>query len=267
MIIQKEGMILYKDRMNKIYEASISSFSEQIENELVKYELKKLTVDSTDCVKDFSFITKFDKLTELEIRLDYKKKIDISFVNQLNKLKVLGCPKFNGNLKNTSLVDLAYKWSDKSNISECHNLENIRVDNCSDLNELLKQIDNLSKVKQLEFWRLSEKVFNFIETNNNIENVKFTYCPKIEDLLNIGICFPNATKVTFDHCKNIKSYAPLKKLKKLQELVILESAPIDDMAFIGELPDLSSIKIGKTKIAAENKSLLEKIENVDLFMV
>lgn len=64
-----------------------------------------------------------------------------------------------------------------------------------------------------------------------------------------------------------KSYAPLKKLKKLQELVILESAPIDDLTFIGELPDLSSIKIGKTKIAAENKSLLEKIENVDLFMV
>ena len=64
-----------------------------------------------------------------------------------------------------------------------------------------------------------------------------------------------------------KSYAPLKKLKKLQELIILESAPIDDLTFIGELPDLSSIKIGKTKIAAENKSLLEKIENVDLFMV
>lgn len=245
--------------MNKIYEASISSFSEQIENELVKYELKKLTVDSTDCVNDFSFITKFDKLTELEIRLDYKKKIDISFVNQLNKLKVLGCPKFNGNLKNTRLVDLAYKWSDKSNISECHNLENIRVDNCSDLNELLKQIDNLSKVKQLELWRLSEKVFNFIETNNNIESVKFAYCFKIEDLLNIDICFPNVTKVSFDHCKNIRNYAPLKNLKNLQELVILESAPIADLFFLTEMKKLSLLKIGKTKITAKNVEVLDEI--------
>ena len=64
-----------------------------------------------------------------------------------------------------------------------------------------------------------------------------------------------------------KSYAPLKKLKKLQELVILESAPIDDLTFIGELPDLSSIKIGKTKITAKNVDILDGIPaKVDLFL-
>lgn len=57
------------------------------------------------------------------------------------------------------------------------------------------------------------------------------------------------------------------KLKYLEELTVLESAPIVDLSFLAEMKKLSMLKIGKTKITAENKNLLKRIENVDLFMV
>ena len=77
--------------------------------------------------------------------------------------------------------------------------------------------------------------------------------------------FPNLTKLKFDHCKNIKNYSPLSKLNDLEELVILESAPITDLSFLKELPKLSLLRILKTKITASNVEILDEIPaKVDL---
>ena len=80
--------------------------------------------------------------------------------------------------------------------------------------------------------------------------------------------FPNLTKLKFDHCKNIKNYSPLSKLNDLEELVILESAPITDLSFLKNMKNLSLLKIGKTKITAKNVEILDEIPaNVDLLFL
>ena len=40
-----------------------------------------------------------------------------------------------------------------------------------------------------------------------------------------------------------------------------------DMYFLADLKNLTHIKIGKTKITAENKDLFKNVKNVDLYMV
>ena len=42
---------------------------------------------------------------------------------------------------------------------------------------------------------------------------------------------------------------------------------ISNMSFLADLKNLTHIKIGKTKITAENKDLFKNVKNVDLYMV
>lgn len=57
-------------------------------------------------------------------------------------------------------------------------------------------------------------------------------------------------------------------MMNLEELFIADSAPIADLSFLKKMKKLSSLRILKTKITAENIEILDEIPaNVDLFRV
>lgn len=265
MIERKNGLILYKDEKGKVYNVSISKFSEEIREELSKYELKKITIDSTDCISDFSFIVSQKKISELIIRFDYKT-IDITFVNSLKKLEYLGAPKFIGKIENENIVNLGYRWYKMSDISECKKLEILTVHNCSDMELFISQIIKLKKLHELKFFRISSSTFPKSDEGTTVKELEFTYCPKLENIEELASNFPDVTKLKFDHCRNIQDYSPLNKLEKLQELYIFESAPITDLSFLENMKNLKLIKILKTKITAKNISFLDLIPKADLLM-
>ena len=264
MTIRKNGIIIYADKNNVVYEASISRFTDEIKSELQQYELQKLTVDSSACIDDFSIIAKINSLTSLCIRTDYKT-IEISFVNEMKNLKYLGIGKFTGVLTNQNLVHVGYVWHKKSDISQCSNIESVSISNCSDTKTFISQIVQLKKLCKLDFFRISISSFPKSDEGTTVEELEFSYCPKLEELEELPSNFPNVTKLKFDHCKNIKDFSPLAKLRNLEELVILESASITDLAFLKELPKLSLLRILKTKITAKNVDILDEISaKVDL---
>ncbi|MCR5612978.1 hypothetical protein, partial [Treponema sp.] len=82
---------------------------------------------------------------------------------------------------------------------------------------------------------------------------------RLLDLENFPSNFPNLTHLQFNHCKNIQDYSSLARLKDLEELIIIESAPITDLSFLKEMKKLSSLKIFKTKITAKNVEILDEI--------
>ena len=94
-----------------------------------------------------------------------------------------------------------------------------------------------------------------------------SYCSKLQSLDNIGRDLPKITKMTIENCKNFCSYESLSEFENLQELNIFDSTPISDVSFLANLKNLTHIKIGKTKITAENRDLLKNVKNVDLYMV
>ena len=265
MLIEKSGLRLYTDTTNKISEASITNFSNEIKAELQSYNLKKLTVDSTDCIDDFSVIASLRTLSSLIIRFDYKT-IDISFVNEMPNLKELGSPKFIGSITNKNITSIGYKWSKKNDISQCSNLQSIDVHNCSDLASFFQQIGNLQFLKKLSFFKLSAPSISIGRLNTNIEELNLSYCSKLKTLDNIGKNLPKVTKMTIENCKHLCSYEALSEFKNLQNLNIFDSSPISDLLFLANLKNLTHIKIGKTQITAENKDLLNNIKNVDLCM-
>lgn len=215
MIIDKNGIRCYTDENNKIVRAGILEFTDEAKNILSKNEIKRIYIESPDCNIDFQLLEKMSNLEVLEIHIDYKM-FDISFVNKLKKLTSLGIGKFTGILSHKGIKNMGYKWHKKGDISQCSNLEYLAVVNCSDLELFMQQIVQLEKLSQLQFFRMASSSFSPDEECTNVKELEFSYCPRIEDLLNIGICFPNVTKISFDHCKNIRDYAPLKKLKNLQ---------------------------------------------------
>ena len=265
MLIEKNGLKLYTDTTNKISEASITNFSDEIKAELQLYNLNKLTVDSTDCIDDFSVIVRLKTLSSLIIRFDYKT-IDISFVNEMPNLKELGSPKFIGSITNKNITSIGYKWHKKSDISQCSNLQSIDIHNCSDLASFFKQIDNLQFLKRVSFFRLTASSIPLCRLNTNIEELTFSYCPKLQTLDNLGNTLPKVTKMTIENCKNVCNYEALSEFKDLQKLSIFDSSPISDISFLTNLKKLTHIRIGKTQITAKNKDFLNNIKNVDLCM-
>ena len=264
MTIRKNGIIIYTDKNNVVYEASISQFTDDIKSELHQYELQKLTVDSSDCVDDFSVIAKMDSLTSLVIRTDYRT-IEISFANEMKNLKFLGIGKFTGILNNKNLIHVCYIWHKKSDISQCSNIESVSISNCADAKTFISQISQLKKLNKLEFFRIAVSSFPKSDEVTTLEELEFSYCPKLENLDGMEFDFPNLRKIKFDHCKNIQDYSSLARLKNLEELLILESAPISDLSFLKEMKKLSSLRILKTKITAKNVEILDEIPaKVDL---
>ncbi|MGN0739980.1 MAG: hypothetical protein ACI4LX_07395 [Treponema sp.] len=264
MIIKKDGIIIYTDENNIVYEVSISKFTNEIKSELQQYQLRKLTIDSSDCIDDFSIIAKINSLTSLYIRTDYKI-IEISFANELKNLKYLGIGKFKGVLNNKNLVHIAYTWHKKSDISYCSNIERVSISNCTEIFPFISQISQLKKLCKLEFFKISSSSFPKSEEGTTVEELEFSYCPKLTDLEALPSIFQNVTKLRLDHCKNIIDYTPLSKFENLQELSILESSPITDLSFLKEIKNLSLLKVGKTKISAKNVWILDEIPaRVDL---
>lgn len=179
MIIRKNGLVIYTDKNNSVYEASVSKFTDEIKSELQQYELKKLTVDSSDCAIDFSVIAKMNSLTDLCIRTDYKT-IEISFANELKNLNYLGMGKITGVLTNKNLIHIGYTWHKKSDISQCSNIESISISNCADTKTFVTQIFKLEKLYKIDFFRISSSSFSQVDETTNVEELEFSYCPKLK---------------------------------------------------------------------------------------
>lgn len=268
MIIDKDGIRCYTDENENIFHVSIRKYSDDAKQILKENEqnIKRICIESTDCLFDFSLFPKFKNLKILEIHPDYKA-YDIAFVNELTKLECLGAGKFTGVLCNDGIKKLGYKWHKKSDISKCTNIDYINVSNCSDLESFISQLSSSKKVRTLGFFRIASRSFPENVEPLPVVEVDFSYCPKLESMEGLHSSCPNVRKLVLDHCCNIKDYLPIGNLTNLEELKIFDSSPITDLSFLENMPNLKHLKIGKTKIAAENIEILENIQNVDLLKV
>lgn len=265
-IVNKGGINCYLNKDNKIERVDIYEYTETEKNILEENanDIKDIFYDSYICPVDISMLSKMKNLESLNI-YNKNKVIDISFANELKNLQGLQVEKFTGSLNNKNLKSIAYKWHEKSDISQSSNIEGIAVSNCSNIEHFISQVKELKKLQKMIFCGISSSSFPKTEIGLTINRLEFIRCPKLEDLEELPSNFPNVTKLKFDHCKNIQDYSHLAKLKTLEELVIIESAPITDLSFLKELPKLSLLRILKTKITASNVEILDEIPaKVDL---
>lgn len=266
--IKKEGLRCYLNEKNKMVKVDIYEYTE-VEKDILEQnqnDIKEIYYGSPLCFVDFSMIAKMKNLEFLHID-DRYKVFDITFANELKKLKCLGAGKFTGCLDNKNIKTVSYKWHKKSDISKSENIEAVGVFNCADMELFMSQIKELKKLRRMGFWRISSPAFPKTESGTPVTWLEFMYCPKIIDLEELSSNFPNLTHLSFDHCKNIQDYSPLARLKELEELIILESAPIADLSFLTEMKKLSLLKTFKTKITAKNVEVLDEIPaKLDLFL-
>ena len=265
-MIDKAGLRCYLNEDNKMVKVSINEYTD-VERTILEEnsnDIKDIFYNSYLCPVDFSMIAKMNNLEQLNI-YNKNKVLDISFVNELKNLQGLQVEKFTGSLNNKTLVSVAYKWHKKSDISQSSNIEGIGIFNCADIEAFMFQIKELKKLKKMMFWRISSTSFPKTDTGTPVTWLEFYYCPRLLDLENFPSNFPNLTHLQFNHCKNIQDYSSLERLKDLEELIIIESAPITDLSFLKEMKKLSSLKIFKTKITANNIKILDEIPTkVDL---
>ena len=265
-IIDKAGLRCYLNGDNKMVKVSINEYTD-VERTILEEnsnDIKDIFYNSYLCPVDFSMIAKMNNLEQLNI-YNKNKVLDISFVNELKNLQGLQVEKFTGSLNNEHLKGIAYKWHKKSDISQSSNIEGIVISSCSDIEPFMSQAKEIKKLQKIVFLGISTPSFPKTEMGLPVNCLEFIRCPKLEDLEELPSNFPNVIKLKFDHCKNIQDYSSLARLKNLEELLILESAPISDLSFLKEMKKLSSLRILKTKITAKNVEILDEIPaKVDL---
>ena len=176
--------------------------------------LKKTNEDSSanQTIKLNNFLIKNRQITKLTVFYDSSDSLDISFIGPLKKLKVF-------NFKNTK-------------------------GGCGDI-ELLKNIACLRQLKYLEFINIpyGETVMDTIFSD--LRNIRWLYISENtpQDELNWIINFHPKIEVLAIDNDSIESYKPLKTLRNLYGLIIMDS--VVDMETIQTMKNLKYLSVPK----------------------
>ena len=195
---------LYQLYCKQVKKLEIKNYVEESNLEKIKFDkyidLIELDLEGCKNIKDFSFISKFEKLENLNTSFTYIS--DISFLEKnknIKELNLYGCK----NIKDFSFI---------SQLAKLENL-NINGTKISDISFLEKN-KNI-KVLYLEGCK-NIKDFSLISKLEKLENLNISWT-KISDISFLKKN-KNIKKLDLSCCKNIKDYSFISQLEKLENL-------------------------------------------------
>ncbi len=210
--------------------------------------------------KDLDSIAEY-KGVEVLFLQDCTKETNLDFLYSLNNLKDLTIDGL--------VVDL--------NLLKLSSLEKLSID----WGKWFNSIQGNTKIKQLSIWKCKEKdlgslfaflslkelsitqsaveSLNGIEDFSSIESLTLALNKNLVDLT--GLKNISLKKLIIEDAKKIVDYSFLSEMKNLEEIKIINCAPIDSISVIENLPNLKSCRVVGTKIADKDLSALNKLDD------
>ncbi len=215
-----------------------------LENKETKLVMN-IDFELTDC----SFLNGNQFLEKIEV--NSQKKVDISFINSLPKIKeVYGqhCI-LDFEISNKNIQRIAGKWKKGFYITlECENLRNVDIALCKDVKSLLTNVSQLPNVSEFSLMKSNISDFTDLCKLTKITDLSIFYSTNLTSFTNIEHVFPNLKALEIQYSKNIVDYTSIGKLSKLEKLVIFKNGKIDDLEFCKTLTKLTDLRIVSTKI-------------------
>lgn len=201
-------------------------------------------------LNDLSFLSEYDFLESLD--LVGTGDFDFSFLFSLKRLKRLSISIVGNNLIDLSnqekLETLAIQWrKDKvMGLEKCSNITSLCLIDYTE--EDFSPIASLQKLEDLKVKTACVKNCYGIEKLIDLKSIFLGNCKKlleIEELIELK----NLTSLFFDLCPQIKNYASIGNLEKLENLQITDCKGISSIKFIESLPFLKKLSLlGNTDV-------------------
>jgi len=129
------------------------------------------------------------------------------------------------------------------------------------LKEKLNSFDNLSETDKLLYLELNWaniKNLTGLEKLNNLKRLELHYCTKLEDDKGLSKISDSLEFLHINQSKKFKFTDELLKLKKLKVLCLNTCAPIENLNFLSDFPNLIDFRFVNTNILDGNlKPILE----------
>lgn len=174
--------------------------------------------------------------------------IDVAVLNQMPNLKwlrlvgrsVKGQIDFN-NLKNLLSFEAFWKKSNFLNFECCTSLQYVWISRCpwADF-KILDGFIHLAKLK-LHYGHL--QTLHGISALRSMSSLHLGSFPHLSSVEELRFC-NSLERLVIEKCKKIESYDALKDLRQLRALVLMESAPIDSVSFLGRFDNLEYAYMG-----------------------
>lgn len=251
-IIQIDGFKVYQ---NLDGTKSIIVDSEKIEQCMDCYYKNNLDgVSVTNShgynLKDVDFLSRYADITKLSIS---ETILDITGMYSLNNLErlIISGKKRKIDFKFFPYLNkLTLDWSDNLvNLDQCKSLESLAIySGYNPKTKDLKDVSHIHWLKKLEINNSLITSFEGSEKFNNLVELEFNYCTKLEDIDGFEKSKKKLKTLLFNHCKSIKNHECVSKFDNLNILAFNNSGAIKSLNFIKEMSSLNSFRFVGTDV-------------------
>jgi len=200
--------------------------------------------------QNIDFLADYPKVKRLSISDGIE---NISAIHNLHNLEFLTISGKNRKVDYScfpSLIELIADWSSHFlNMDACKSLRRLSFYNYNPKTKDCSSISNIPWIEKLEIIQSSIYALNGLESFNQLEELKFSYCSKLEMLCCLEKSKETLVSLLFNHCRSIKNPEYITTLAHLYTLAYNDCGVIPSIKFIKNMPCLKDIRFVGTDIS------------------
>lgn len=189
----------------------------------------------------YSQLHEFSNLKHLSFSDNGKDKIDLNYFPNLSWLTC-------------SLNDRVF------GLENCKKLKYLSLENYRNKSKDLTEIPQLENLEDFSLLQTNITSLIGIEKFKNLKILSFYGAPKLESLAQLELLSKTIEEIEIDHCKLIKDFEVLGKMKKVKKILLSDSGEIKSLSFIKLLTKLEFLSFVGTKILDGNLHYCEGIK-------
>lgn len=199
-------------------------------------------------LQNIDFLTDYPKVKRLSISDGIK---DISAIHSLRSLEFLIVSGKSRKVDYSyfpSLKELIADWSSHFlNMDQCKSLKRISFYNYNPKTKDCSSISNISWIEKLEIVQSPINTLNGLEYFNQLKELQFSYCSKLETLCCIEKSKETLVSLLFDHCKSIKNPEYVTQFHNMNTLAY-NNGLLQSIKFIKKMTALKSFRFVGTDV-------------------
>lgn len=199
-------------------------------------------------LQNVDFLAEYPEIKQLSISDGIN---DISAIHTLRNLESLLISGKNRKINFScfpSLIELIADWSSHFlNMDQCKSLKRISFYNYNPKTKDCSSISNVPWIEKLEIVQSPINTLNGLEYFNQLKELQFSYCSKLETLCCIGKSKETLVSLLFDHCKSIKNPEYVTQFHDLNTLAY-NNGLLQSIKFIKKMTALKSFRFVGTDV-------------------
>ena len=199
-------------------------------------------------LQNIDFLTDYPKVKRLSISDGIK---DISAIHSLRSLEFLIVSGKSRKIDYSyfpSLKELIADWSSLFfNMDQCKSLKRLSFYNYNPKAKDCSSISNISWVEKLEIIRSPINTLTGLEYFNQLKELQFSYCSKLETLCCMEESKETLVSLLFDHCKSIKNPEYVSQFRNMNTLAY-NNGLLQSIKFIKKIAALKSFRFVGTDV-------------------